>query len=583
LSLFKILKGDSSRIDLETTPFHDGYAYFTPDDGGFYIDSEDDSEQRRIRINPDADWDTLQNKPFYDEITSIEDFGTVEAEDIDKVSSTCRPVIGDTYLVTWSDRSENYTALEAPEELKNALGIEPTLTIYYIGNQDAAYNLGNSNEILLIYCVEYPDVSLVIAPNYPITIQLQKVENTLKTLPSKFLDIESGTKTSLADGIVLAQDRGLFSATSVSNYEALEGEVGHIENRPFYDDPCISRARSDSNDIWQSGSYQMAWAGYKENSMYGNLDSFTEVTVYNGDGSTLFSGEIYVVPGSSEYMKGAGNIALRDHDEPPPSTEGGECFLFFYPDMDEGPTLYSLTPLVSPITFEFKGRSLKQLDEKFIPDTIARVEDLENFASSSETFDLIIPTSGWSESAPYTIQLPLEGIKETHDPIATLRLSNDAATRAAENEAFSHISLINTYDDYVIVTCDEEIPQHEITVALKTTVDMEKVEGVDVENVVGLNEVIAEKYDAPLRFRNVAVAGSLWVNDATYEGYAYKCDIALSDVTADMVPDVILPLSIAVGGEVAPISETGDGYVRLYASAAQADMVIPTITVWKEV
>jgi len=52
LSLFKILKGDSSRIDTSITPFHDGYAYFTPDDGGFYIDSEDDGVQRRIRINP---------------------------------------------------------------------------------------------------------------------------------------------------------------------------------------------------------------------------------------------------------------------------------------------------------------------------------------------------------------------------------------------------------------------------------------------------------------------------------------------------------------------------------------------------
>lgn len=52
MSLFKILKGDSSRIDMSVTPFHDGYAYFTPDDGGFYIDSEDSGEQKRIRINP---------------------------------------------------------------------------------------------------------------------------------------------------------------------------------------------------------------------------------------------------------------------------------------------------------------------------------------------------------------------------------------------------------------------------------------------------------------------------------------------------------------------------------------------------
>ena len=52
MALFKILRGDSSRISVETTPFHDGYAYFTPDDGGFYIDSEQDGVQTRHRINP---------------------------------------------------------------------------------------------------------------------------------------------------------------------------------------------------------------------------------------------------------------------------------------------------------------------------------------------------------------------------------------------------------------------------------------------------------------------------------------------------------------------------------------------------
>jgi len=54
MALFKILKGDSSRIDMETTPFNEGYAYFTPDDGGFYIDSVVNGVQKRIRINGDA-------------------------------------------------------------------------------------------------------------------------------------------------------------------------------------------------------------------------------------------------------------------------------------------------------------------------------------------------------------------------------------------------------------------------------------------------------------------------------------------------------------------------------------------------
>lgn len=52
MALFKILRGDSARIDKSTTPFHDGYAYLTPDDGGFYIDALVGDEEKRIRINP---------------------------------------------------------------------------------------------------------------------------------------------------------------------------------------------------------------------------------------------------------------------------------------------------------------------------------------------------------------------------------------------------------------------------------------------------------------------------------------------------------------------------------------------------
>lgn len=55
MSLFRPLWGDSSRIDLETTPFHAGYCYLTTDDGKFYIDAVDSSNvQRRILINDDT-------------------------------------------------------------------------------------------------------------------------------------------------------------------------------------------------------------------------------------------------------------------------------------------------------------------------------------------------------------------------------------------------------------------------------------------------------------------------------------------------------------------------------------------------
>lgn len=52
--LFKILKGDSSRISLDITPFHDGWCYFTSDDGKLYIDSDDGGVQKRTCINPNS-------------------------------------------------------------------------------------------------------------------------------------------------------------------------------------------------------------------------------------------------------------------------------------------------------------------------------------------------------------------------------------------------------------------------------------------------------------------------------------------------------------------------------------------------
>ena len=52
IALFKILKGPSSRISTDVTPFHDGYAFYTPDTGGFYIDAEYGGVQKRTLINP---------------------------------------------------------------------------------------------------------------------------------------------------------------------------------------------------------------------------------------------------------------------------------------------------------------------------------------------------------------------------------------------------------------------------------------------------------------------------------------------------------------------------------------------------
>ena len=48
----KILRGDSSRISTDITPFHDGWWYYCTNSGEVYIDSEIDGKQMRTCINP---------------------------------------------------------------------------------------------------------------------------------------------------------------------------------------------------------------------------------------------------------------------------------------------------------------------------------------------------------------------------------------------------------------------------------------------------------------------------------------------------------------------------------------------------
>lgn len=68
--LFKILQGPSSRIGTAETPLHEGYAYFTPDTSGFYIDAQVDGVLTRIQINPEAVFQATRNETTYSEIAS---------------------------------------------------------------------------------------------------------------------------------------------------------------------------------------------------------------------------------------------------------------------------------------------------------------------------------------------------------------------------------------------------------------------------------------------------------------------------------------------------------------------------------
>ena len=85
-----------------------------------------------------------------------------------------------------------------------------------------------------------------------------------------------------------------------------------------------------------------------------------------------------------------------------------------------------------------------------------------------------------------------------------------------------------------------------------------------------------------LQFNNTSVNASAFVADTTYEDYPFRAAVPLEGVLESMIPEVIFALSDATSGNFAPVAETYNGGVYLYASdVPEAVIVIPTILLWR--
>ena len=83
---------------------------------------------------------------------------------------------------------------------------------------------------------------------------------------------------------------------------------------------------------------------------------------------------------------------------------------------------------------------------------------------------------------------------------------------------------------------------------------------------------------------NVAVETSAWASDTTYESYPYRASVAITDCTADHVPDVTFSLEDVSKGNLAPLAETYAGGIYIYAKEKpSAQITVPTILLIKVV
>jgi hypothetical protein len=73
-----------------------------------------------------------------------------------------------------------------------------------------------------------------------------------------------------------------------------------------------------------------------------------------------------------------------------------------------------------------------------------------------------------------------------------------------------------------------------------------------------------------------------FISNATYEDYPYRVAIALTNVIANMTPDVMLGMAEATSGSFAPVAECYNGGVYLYASEVpESNITIPNIICWR--
>lgn len=88
-------------------------------------------------------------------------------------------------------------------------------------------------------------------------------------------------------------------------------------------------------------------------------------------------------------------------------------------------------------------------------------------AASTKLYTATIPTSGWSGSGPYTLDVEVDGMLETDVPIIDIVLPSDATSAKKRNEEWVKVGRITTAANKITVYCYDETPSVSLPIQLK--------------------------------------------------------------------------------------------------------------------
>lgn len=120
---------------------------------------------------------------------------------------------------------------------------------------------------------------------------------------------------------------------------------------------------------------------------------------------------------------------------------------------------------------------------------------------------------------------------------------------------------------------------------LDDKVDKEAGKGLSTEDYTTEEKAKLSTLNAAVIVKNnITVETSAWASDATYGDYPFRASIQIEGCSVNHIPEVTFSLADATSGIIAPIAETYDGGVYIYASEKPSAVItIPTIKLTKVV
>lgn len=115
-------------------------------------------------------------------------------------------------------------------------------------------------------------------------------------------------------------------------------------------------------------------------------------------------------------------------------------------------------------------------------------------------------------------------------------------------------------------TALQEVPSEYVT--------EEELEAKGYATESQLTEGLAAKQDKNLYFTDLDA--SAWVEDSTYEDFRYRCDLSCTGVTENHYAEVVFGMEQSTSTNYAPICETGQDTVSIWADISDA-ITVPTV------